>query len=134
MTLVHSTMTATPGTATPGNTYGANSQAALAASITTDQEFLDLGLPENQLMLAYGIIAKGIQGATGSRQTALFLMGWKASSSFRLTQGVSPDQDSIITSWNAMIKSYEGKDDPRSQAMASRLQQDLIALKQYFAQ
>ena len=66
MTLVHSTMTATPGTATPGNTYGANFQAALAASITTDQEFLNFGLSETQLMLAYGIIASDrIHGATG---------------------------------------------------------------------
>lgn len=127
-------MTATPGTATPGNTYGANFQAALAASITTDQEFLDLGLPENQLMLAYGIIAQGIQGATGSRQMALFLMGWKASSSFQLTQGVSPDQASIMAAWQSMVDFYGEKTDPRAQAMTFLLKQDMISLEQYFAQ
>jgi hypothetical protein len=120
-------------TATPVNVYGDDFRAALSASVVTDNEFLE-HLSKEQLMLAYGIIASPdrIQGATGPRRTALALMLWKACGSFRLTQGVTPDENSIMSAWQFMIDSYKEQQDGRSQAMLSRLEQDVISLKQFF--
>lgn len=116
-------------------TYGENFAAALAASITTDQEFLDLGLPENQLMLAYGIIASPdrIQGATGPRRTELALMLWKSSGSFLFTQGFSPDQASIMNAWHSMFNFYNSQEGDRAHSMAHRLQEDMLTLGNYFS-
>lgn len=121
--------------ATLGDAYGENFKDALEASIKTDREFLDLGLPENQLMLAYGIIASHdrIQGATGPRRTALALMLWKASGSFRLTQGVSPDQASIMNAWHSMFNFYNSQEGDRAHSMAQRLQEDMLTLGNYFS-
>ena len=119
--------------ATPVNVYGENFKAALEASIKTDQEFIEFGLPEEQLMLAYGIIAQGIQGATGPRRTALALMLWKSSGSFRLTQGVIPDQDSIMAAWQSMFNFYNSQEGDRAHSMAHRLQEDMLTLGNYFS-
>lgn len=121
--------------ATPGNVYGENFEAALAASIATDNEFLELGLSEVQLMIAYSIIANPdrIQGATGPRRTALALMLWKSSGSFRLTQGVIPDQDSIMAAWQSMFNFYNSQEGDRAHSMAHRLQEDMLTLGNYFS-
>ena len=114
------------------DTYGENFQAALAASIATDKELLDTGISPTQLMLAYGIISDDGIASAGSRKTACLLMGWKASGSFQLTQGVDPDKDLILSAWQKVGESYRGKDDPRSKAMLDRLNADLNALCKFF--